>query len=70
MEVAFIVNVMSESGENVNLGNPVKEANQENQVNWLKMSIIGQHQNTNNEDFFESLTQFLSFILAIVSGDT
>lgn len=52
MEVAFIVNVMSESGENVNLGNPVKEANQENQVNWLKMSIIGQHQNTNNEDFF------------------
>ena len=70
MEVAFIVNVMSESGENVNLGNPVKEANQENQVNWLKMSIIGQHQNTNKEDFFESLTQFLSFILAIVSGDT
>ena len=52
MEVAFIVNVMSESGENVNLGNPVKEANQENQVNWLKMSIIGQHQNTNKEDFF------------------
>ena len=71
MEVAFIVNVMSESGENVNLGNPVKEANQENQVNWLKMSIIGQHQNTNKEDFFfESLTQFLIFILAIVSGDT
>ena len=54
MEVAFIVNVMSESGENVNLGNPVKEANQENQVNWLKMSIIGQHQNTNKEDFFLS----------------
>ena len=54
MEVAFIVNVMSESGENVNLGNPVKEANQENQVNWLKMSIIGQHQNTNKEDFLLS----------------
>ena len=62
MEVAFIVNVMSESDKNVNLGNQVKE---ENQVNWLKISIKVQliKIRGRKKDFFvELLTQFFSFI--------
>ena len=49
MAVAFIVNVMSESDENVNLGNQVKE---ENQVNWLKIFIKVQNQNTKKKKGF------------------